>query len=112
LWELPHIQVPIRRWAKEHPFIGRKRDLIRSWKSRRGLIELCKYDLQEYHHLEISAYDVATKQYGEKTRIPGYREHLAAIGEAMAQVAGAREQKRPSEKPRRTRKVIPFPEQG
>ncbi len=111
LWELPHIQGPLRHWAQEHPFLGRKRDLIRSWKSRRGLIELCKYDLQEFHHLEISAYDAATKQYGEKTRIPGSRVQLESVGEAMAQVAGARERKVLTPQSKKIRKVIPFPEQ-
>lgn len=94
LWELPDIQGPLRHWAKEHPFIERERELITSWKSRRGCIEVCKYALQEEHHLEISSYDTVNKCYGEKTRIAGNREQLVAVGLAMAQVAGAKEVKR------------------
>ena len=110
LWELPHIQGKLRHWAREHPFIGRQRDLVRSWKSRRGLIEVCKYELQDTHHLEICVYDVERKQYREKTRIAGSREQLEAVGATMAQVAGAREQKIRAPKPaKKTRKVIPFP---
>jgi len=107
LWELPEIQRKLRHWAREHPFIGRERDLIRSWKSRRGLIEVCKYALQESHHLEISSYDATRKQYGDKTRISGGREHLEAVGQAIAQVAGAREVQTRKKQPR---KIIPFPE--
>lgn len=107
LWETPSIQRPLQRWAKEHPFIGCQREVLRSYKSRRGVIEVCKYQRHDTHHLEVIVYHAATKTYKEPERIGGDREALECFAEAYAHVAGAREVQVRKRKPR---KIIPFSE--
>jgi len=109
LWELPEIQGPLKHWAREHPFIGRKREVLKAWKSRRGTIEVIKYDLQEHHHLEIRRYDTTTRTYSEAERLAGHAGDLLHIAGAMSAVAGMREQKVKVSKPKKEKKVIPFP---
>ena len=107
LWETPSIQRPLQRWAKEHPFIGCQREVLRSYKSRRGIIEVCKYQRHDTHHLEVIAFQAATKTYQEPERIAGDRDSLERLAESYAHVAGAREVRRRTKQPR---KIIPFPE--
>jgi hypothetical protein len=91
LWELPDIQYPLRRWAKEHPFIGREREVFRRWQNRRGKIEIVQYRLQETPHLEVSTWNAETKAYETPERLAGYRSTLEPVAEEMAKVAGMSE---------------------
>lgn len=109
LWELPHIQGPLKYWAREHPFIGCEKEILNSWKNARGLIEVVKYQRHEHQYLEIMAWNTQTKQYGEPERIPGYQRTLEVLGERLAQVAGSRPRAIKKPKPKREKKVIQFP---
>ena len=101
LWEHPEIEAMLLAWSQEHPFLGGVREVCRAWRSRRGVIAVCKYALQDVYHLEITPTHAESREPAETTRLPGDRAQLEAMGEAMAQVAGAKEVRQARKPPRR-----------